>query len=472
MHEWDVLMVTEQDRITRDDMHWWHFVDWILKNGKDIEVLDDPTFDIHSEDGRMLAGIKAAQAAKYRKTVQAKQLDRTRYFRENRLWNGGIWPFGYRAEVFTHLGEPRKRLAVDPHTARLVREAYERIVLGGDTIYAVAQDWNARGIPSARDHQRREQNRDLPEHERRPEKGTRWSVTPLRNMLKSPALTGVMMHRSKPVLDADGSPVAWADPILADEEFTALQDAIFTERGEEKPRRAKNWSTPLLGVVFCLCGRPMYVRHQKNRLADGTTRVLTYYQCRSVSEMDRCEAPSAWRAESLYDAIERAFLDEAGDLRQLKRTFVPARNHTAAIAELRRELANLATAVGQAASPLAVAALARQMDEHAKTIERFEGEPAVPARWDEEPTGPTYRERWSAHGGWEHRAELLLKAGVRCFCEGTHRSGRVHMYLPSSLRGVGSGADRVESPEEGAHQFFLELRRRKGMGPGFWRSSR
>ncbi|MFI8483680.1 recombinase family protein [Streptomyces rubrogriseus] len=65
VHEWDVLMVTEQDRITRDDMHWWHFVDWVLKNGKDVEVLDDPTFDIRSEDGRMLAGIKAAQAAKY-----------------------------------------------------------------------------------------------------------------------------------------------------------------------------------------------------------------------------------------------------------------------------------------------------------------------------------------------------------------------------------------------------------------------
>jgi DNA invertase Pin-like site-specific DNA recombinase len=152
VHEWDVLMVTEQDRITRDDMHWWHFVDWILKNGKDIEVLDDPMFDIHSEAGRMLAGIKAAQAAKYRRAVQAKQLDRTQFFRENRLWNGGVWPFGYRAEVFSHLGEPRKRLAVDPCTSQLVREAYERIVHGRDTVYAVARDWNARGVPAGERH--------------------------------------------------------------------------------------------------------------------------------------------------------------------------------------------------------------------------------------------------------------------------------------------------------------------------------
>ncbi|WP_225097398.1 recombinase family protein [Streptomyces sp. CoH27] len=470
VHEWDVLMVTEQDRITRDDMHWWHFVDWILKNGKDIEVLDDPTFDIHSEEGRMLAGIKAAQAAKYRKSVQAKQLDRTQFFRDNRLWNGGIWPFGYCAEVFTHLGESRKRLAVDPHTSRLVREAYERIVHGGDTVYAVAQDWNARGVPSARDHQRREQNKGLPEHERRPEKGTLWSVTPLRNMLRSPALIGVMMHRSEPVLDEDGEPVVWADPILTPQEFAALQDAITTERNTGEPRSAKGWRTPLLGVLFCICGRPMYVRHQKNRLADGTVRVLTYYQCRSVSEMNRCEAPATWRAESLHETVERRFLDAAGDLTETKRTYVPGRDHAAAIAELRAALVNLTAAVGQAASALAVEALARQMDEHARTIERLEADPAVPARWIEEPTGAVYREQWSARADWDARASLLRKAGVRCFCEGTHRSGTVHMYVPAAV--PRQDADRIDCREERARRYFVELRQSKGMRSGFWYSPR
>jgi site-specific DNA recombinase len=481
VHEWDVLMVTEQDRVTRDDMHWWHFVDWILKNGKDIEVLDDPTFDIHSEDGRMLAGIKAAQAAKYRKAVQARQLDRTQFFRENRLWNGGIWPFGYRAEVFSHLGESRKCLAVDPCSSRLVREAYERMVHGGDTVYAVARDWNARGVPSARDHQRREQNKDLPEHERRPEKGTVWSVTPLRNMLRSPALMGVMMHRSEPVLDAEGQPVVWADPILTPEEFAALQDAIITGRGEGEPRLGKGWRTPLLGVVFCMCGRPMYVRHQKNRLADGTTTVLTYYQCRSVSEMNRCEGPSSWRAESLYETVERHFLDSAGDLTETKRAHVPGRDHTAAIAELRKALVNLTTAIGQALDSAAVEALARQMDEHAKTLARLEAEPVVPARWIEEPTGAIYRERWCAAENWEGRAAILLKAGVRYFCEGTHKSGIVHVYLPPALQrqaegqtawGGSEAVDGIGCHEDGARQYFLELRRAKGMGPGFWYSHR
>ncbi len=482
VHEWDVLMVTEQDRITRDDMHWWHFVDWVLKNGKDVEVLDDPTFDIRSEDGRMLAGIKAAQAAKYRKAVQAKQLDRTQYFRENRLWNGGVWPFGYRVEVFSHLGEPRKRLTVDPCTSQLVREAYDRLVHGEDTVYAVARDWNLRGVPSARDHQRREQNKDLPQQERKPEKGTRWSVTPLRNMLRSPALMGVMMHRSEPVLDVEGQAVVWAEPILTSEEFAELQEAVVTERRTHRSAGSgpgKGWRTPLLGVVFCVCGRPMYVRHQKNRLADGTTTVLTYYQCRSVSEMNRCEAPSTWRAESLCAVVERDFLDRAGDLTETKRTYVPGHDHTAAIAELRNALANLTVAIGTASAPAAVAALTRQMDEHARTITRLEAEPVVHARWKEEPTGLVYREQWRAARDWESRAALLVKAGVRFFCQGTHKSGSVHMYLPSASQRRASGttssreaeeAVGIDCHEEGARRYFTELREAKGMGPGFWYS--
>lgn len=381
-----------------------------------------------------------------------------------------LWPFGYRAEAVTHLGESRKRLAVDPHTSQLVREAYERIVHGGDTVYAVVQDWNVRGIPSARDHQRREQNKELPEHERKPEKKTLWSVTPLRNMLRSPALLGVMMHRSEPVLDEDGEPVIWTDPVLTREEFAALQDAITTESSRGEPRPAKGWRTPLLGVLFCICGRPMYVRHQTNRLADGTKRVLTYYQCRSVSEMNRCEAPSTWRAESVHETVERRFLEEAGDLAETKRTYVPGRDHTAAIAELRTALGNLTAAVGQATSPLAVEALARQMDEHARTIERLEAEPVVPARWIEAPTGPVYREQWSANEGWEARATLLRRAGARCYCEGTHKSGTMHMYLPAALQR--QAAEGVACPEERARRYFLDLRQARGTGPGFWYSPR
>jgi len=209
--------------------------------------------------------------------------------------------------------------------------------------------------------------------------------------------------------------------------------------------------------------------------------VLTYYQCRSISEMKRCQAPSTWRAERLYETVERRFLDEAGGLTETKRVYIPGRDHTATIAELRKALVNLTTAIGQAVGPAVVEALARQMDEHAKTIERLEAEPVIHARWTEEPSGAAYRERWAENRDWEGRAALLLKAGVRCFFEGTHKSGAVHMYLPPPLRrqsGVPgpragtTGADGIGCHEDGARRYLMELRSSKGMDPELWNHRR
>lgn len=121
------------------------------------------------------------------------------------------------------------------------------------------------------------------------------------------------------------------------------------------------------------------------------------------------------------------------------------------------------------------------MDEHAKTIARLETEPVIHARWIEEPTGAVYRDRWSASGDWEGRAAMLRKIGVRCFCEGTHKSGTMHMYLPTVLQrkpgepGLREGTetpDGIDGHEERARRYFLGLRRAKGMGPGFWYSYR
>ncbi|MGW1715752.1 hypothetical protein [Streptomyces sp. NPDC002156] len=141
---------------------------------------------------------------------------------------------------------------------------------------------------------------------------------------------------------------------------------------------------------------------------------------------------------------------------------------------MRKALVNLTAAIGQAVSPVAVEALTRQMDEHARAVERLETEPVVPARWIDEPSGGPYRERWAESATWETRADLLLKAGVRFFFEGTHKSGAAHMYLPPHLlRQPGmsdepAGAtvgDEAGSPENGARRYLAELRNSKGLNP-------
>jgi site-specific DNA recombinase len=64
LHEWDVMLVTEQDRVTRDDLHWWGFVARLLAWGKRLVVLDDPDLDLSTPNGRQAAGAKATAAAR------------------------------------------------------------------------------------------------------------------------------------------------------------------------------------------------------------------------------------------------------------------------------------------------------------------------------------------------------------------------------------------------------------------------
>lgn len=93
-HEWDAIMVTSLDRITRDQHHWDRFAERCHKGDKEIVCLDDPSLDIHTPTGRMIAYIKATQAQEYREAIVKKRRNQTQYYRDANLWGGGTWPFG------------------------------------------------------------------------------------------------------------------------------------------------------------------------------------------------------------------------------------------------------------------------------------------------------------------------------------------------------------------------------------------
>ncbi len=72
-HDWDALMVTSLDRITRNQHHWDRFAERCHQGGKEIICLDDPALDIHTPTGRMIAYIKATQAQEYREAIVKKR---------------------------------------------------------------------------------------------------------------------------------------------------------------------------------------------------------------------------------------------------------------------------------------------------------------------------------------------------------------------------------------------------------------
>ncbi|MEO3860139.1 recombinase family protein [Acrocarpospora sp. B8E8] len=429
VHEWDAMMVTEQDRITRDDLHWAAFVGWVLNNNKTVIVLDDPSFDLSTPNGRMIANIKATQAANYRKTIQDKRLNQTKYFRDEMLWPGGTWPFGYRSVRFEHNGAKRWRLQIDPVTSALVREFYDRLIHLDHTVGQVIDDWNSRGILTPQEYQRHVNALEDREDRVQTLRGTQWSTTSAREMLRNPALMG-HANTKKGVLKKNGLPVQWADPILSREEFALLQQFLDHRA---KPYRGPNRAVhPLVGIFYCMCGMVYYTNSARER-KDGPQ--VPYMLCRSVSIRQKCAFARSWKRALLEEALEEMFLTTAGDLEISFKTYVPGSDRTADIQELREALDNLSGSLA-VLKPGSVAATAvlRAMEAHEENLHALEALPVIPSRWIEEGTGETFSEYWAAHPKLEDRCALLKKIGVRMYVGTGRKVPELDLHLPADLQ--------------------------------------
>ncbi len=148
------------------------------------------------------------------------------------LVGGGDRPFGYRHD----------RRTIEPTESAAIREAAARI-RAGDSLRAVASDWNARGITSVR--------------------GRPWTVQVLRRMLMSARLSGQRSYQGEIVAKGD-----WP-PILTPEDTTQLQ-AILGDPARFTRRTVRRY---LLsgGLLRCsLCGSVLVARPR----TDGTRRYV------------------------------------------------------------------------------------------------------------------------------------------------------------------------------------------------------
>nr|WTB33740.1 recombinase family protein [Streptomyces sp. NBC_00830] len=432
VHEWDALMVTTQDRISRDDMHWWSFIQWVLKTEKGILILDDPAFDIATPNGRMIAGIKAAQAANYRNNVKEKKLDQTRHYRDENLWGGGTWPFGYRAVAFTHNGVTRWRLEIDPVTGPLAQEAYDRVVNKGDSLGSIAKDWNSRRILTALDHMRNVNAQEGRIGVKTEVKGTKWNTTTMTAVFTKKSLMGYAMHKGEPII-RHGLPVTWAAPLLTEDEWEKMQEVLTKRaRGKGGPKRT---ATPLAGVVFCKCGEPLYSNTSRRKLKDGTVREYSYYLCRSWGRKDgaRCDWVTSWQKSMIEEILTERFLSEVGDLEIMTRTYVPGVDKSGEIARIATALDNL-TGNLTSLKPGSAAAqsVIRSMEEHESALETLRAMPVIPSRWLEEGTGVTYRQEWE-RADWTARGQLLRKTGIYLFMGGAPKAPHSHIFFPEDL---------------------------------------
>jgi len=231
--EADVLVTWEASRAQRDLAAYARLRDLCERHSVRLSY-SGRTYDMTESDDRFSTGLDALLAERESDQTRKRVLRAVRANADKGRPHGKLL-YGYRREYDPQTGELVRQIP-DDETAEIVREAASR-VLGGETPYSVAQDFDRRGIPT-------------------PRKGMRWDLTQVKRLCINPGYAGKRVHRGQVIGDA-----AWP-PIL--DEATHL--ALVAKLGDPRRRTMRDSAIKhlLSGVAVCgVCnGR---IRVQKNR---------------------------------------------------------------------------------------------------------------------------------------------------------------------------------------------------------------
>lgn len=211
----------------------WH-QDRLLRKGNDLERVIDlnvpvytvvsGTLDLTNPAGRAVARTVAAWSTYETEQKAVRQRAANRQRAESGHWQFSRRPYGYERRD--------GRVEIVEAEAEIVREGYRRYI-AGDSYYAIANDWNSRGVPTFTGP---------------------WSMERVRQMLRNARYAGYVEHRGQRI-DAEPSwtpiidPRTWAD-------YEAMRDGRT---------RAGTWSTStkhlLSGMLKCgVCGGNLLAR--------------------------------------------------------------------------------------------------------------------------------------------------------------------------------------------------------------------
>jgi DNA invertase Pin-like site-specific DNA recombinase len=303
----DAVVVWHLDRLHRQPRELEEFFEVCDSAGLRAMASISGDLDLSAHDGRFLARILGAVS---RKESDDKSRRLSRKHEElalaGKIVGGGDRPFGYRAD----------RRTVEPIEAAAIREAAARI-RAGDSLRAVASDWNARGIATVR--------------------GGPWLIQVLRRLLMSPRLSGQREYRGAIVAKGE-----WQAILTPDD--TAQLSTILGDPARFTRRTVRRY---LLsgGLLRCaLCGAVLVARPR----TDGTRR----YVCAKGPGLPGC-GRIAVLADPLEDLVAEAVLyrldtpELAAAIAGVAAEDAEADAAQASVAADRAQLEELATAYGE-----------------------------------------------------------------------------------------------------------------------------
>lgn len=232
----------------------------------------------------------AHDAEQEARTISARLSSSHEALRAAGRYGGGLIPFGYQKAP--HPSGSGWCLIPDPEAAALVHMIVAH-VHAGQSLIAIARELNSSEVPVPRDRHAQLQGRPTGgrRHGRDFER-FRWTSGTLSKVLRSPTLMGHRTHGGQTVRDTSGAPVLIGQPLLSDDEFRALQDALLTR--SNGTRRPRSRTTALLtGVAYCDgCEGRMYFAVRKGYPYGD-------YMCRATARGEVCPAPAGMRSDWL-----------------------------------------------------------------------------------------------------------------------------------------------------------------------------
>lgn len=219
-------------------------------------------------------------------------------------YENGARPFGYRRD---------DRRQLHPIEAPLLQEAYARI-LDGETLYAVAADWNRREISThsaslAREAMERDPERDSPErqahHAAKAAKAAEgWTTPAVKALLLRERNVGRVVLRGEV---QEGVTARW-EPLVDAETFEAVRTRL-TDPARRTALRGRKAKYLAGGIAVCaVCGRNM--RSSINGAGVPAYRCRVDQDRGGVTFGHHGTAPVSMVDPNLSEAVYEALLDD------------------------------------------------------------------------------------------------------------------------------------------------------------------
>lgn len=267
----EAVVVYKLDRFARDRYDSAVYKAKLKKNG--VRVISATENISDSPEGIILESVLEGMAEFYSKELAQKV---TRGMNETALKCnscGGIIPLGYKIE--------NKKFVIDPATAPIVVEAFERYA-NGETVSEICNDFNARGLRSA--------------------KGAAFNKNSFRNMFRNERYIGI--YKYKDIKTEGGIPA-----IISRELFEKVQEKI--KRNAKAPAKSK-------AKVEYLLSQKLYCGHCGSLMTGdcGTGQggtVYNYYTCSNKKRNHNCDKKNArkeWVEQIVVEDTATLLTDE------------------------------------------------------------------------------------------------------------------------------------------------------------------